>query len=122
MYVRMLTVTPTTDASGDVTSYSEVATGAVHSIKYLKVDYDNGVDFTITNETTGETIWTQSNVNATAVVAPRQATHGTDGTATLYAAGGTAVQTPVLLANQRIKIVIAQGGNAKSGTFYIFIA
>ena len=47
------------------------------------------------------------------------AINGGDGTASLYAAGGKAVQDHVVLAGERIKIVIASGGNAKSGTFTV---
>lgn len=122
--MRRYAVTVTTDASGDAVAYTPRLAGKVHSIRYAKAgtnSYTDGVDFTITNEATGETIWAQNNVNASATVSPRQATHGTDGTASLFAAGGTAVQTPVPVGNDRIKIVVAQGGNAKNGTFHVFI-
>ena len=70
---------------------------------------------------TCETIWAQQDVNASATVAPRQATHGTDGTAALYAAAGAAVRDHIALANDRIKIQIASGGNTKTGTFHFVI-
>lgn len=41
--------------------------------------------------------------------------------ALLYAAGGTAQTDAVYLAGERVKIIIAAGGNAKSGTFYITV-
>ena len=113
------TVTVVTDASGDATAYSPVVTGRILSIRYVATDYTAGVDFTITAEATGETIWTELNVNASKKVAPRQATHSTAGVAALYAAGGTAVNDYVTLALDRVKIVIAQGGANKTGAFHI---
>ena len=120
-YVERHTVALTTDAAGAATGYTPVVTGRLSQIRYVKTDFDNGVDFTITAEATGETLWTEVNVNADATRAPRQATHGTDGVASLYAAAGTAVQDKIALAKDRVKIVIASGGNVKTGTFHIVI-
>ena len=112
-------VAVTTAADGTATAYSPVLTGKLSQIRYVKADFDAGVDFTITAEATGETLWTQSDVNASATVAPRQATHTTAGVAALYAGGGSAVLDKIALANDRVKIVIGSGGNAKTGAFHI---
>ena len=121
MFAKRLTVTVPTNGSGAATVYSDpIDYGLVSQIRYLKVDYDNGSTFTITSEATGETIWTESGVNASATRAPRQATHGTDGAASLFAGGGAAVQDKIALVNDRIKIVIASGGATKTATF-IFV-
>lgn len=114
-------VTITTDASGDATGYTPVLTGKVSAIHYVKTDFANGADFTITGEATGEGIWTESDVNASAVRAPRQPTHSQVGVASLYAAAGEPVEAPICLANDRVKIVVASGGNTKSGTFHVVI-
>lgn len=123
--MRRYPVTLTTAADGTVTGYSPRGiNGKIHQIEYVKDGtnpFANGVDFTITGEATGVNIWTQSDVNASTVVAPRQATHSQAGVASLYASGGTAVQAPIALANDRVKIAIAQGGNAKVGTFHILV-
>jgi hypothetical protein len=122
--MRRFTVTVTTDGSGDGTDYSPRVYGKVHSVSYVKPSsggYSDGVDFAITVEETGQTIWGESNVNATAHRAPRQPTHSQAGIASLYAALGAAVETPVALANDRIKIVVASGGAAKTGTFHFLI-
>lgn len=121
MYVERHTVTLITDAAGDATGYSPVITGRILAIHYVATDYAAGVDFTITGEATGETIWTEANVNASTFRAPRMATHSTAGVAALYAAGGAAVNDYVGIANDRVKIVIAQGGNTKTGKFYIIV-
>lgn len=117
-------VTATTAADGTVTAYTPRLSGKIHQIEYLKDGangYSNGVDFAITGEATGVNLWTQSDVNASAVVAPRQPTHSQVGAASLFAAGGTNVQDRVALANDRVKIVIAQGGNAKTGVFHVLV-
>lgn len=111
-------VSVTTAADGSATAYSPVLTGKLSQIRYVKTDFADGVDFTITAEATGESLWAQSDVNASATVAPRQATHSVAGVAALYAGGGSAVLDKIALASDRIKIVIASGGNAKSGAFH----
>jgi len=120
-YIQRFTVTATTIADGSATAYSPNFTGKISQIRYVKTDYAAGVDFTITAEATGETIWTQSDVNASVTVAPRQATHSTAGVAELFAAGGTAVSDKIAIASDRVKIVIAQGGDTKTGTFHILV-
>jgi len=122
MYVERHSVSITTDAAGDATGYTPVVTGKIVAIVYTKTDYAAGVDFTITSETTGQTIWTESNVNASKTCVPRQATHDTAGVASLYAGAGEPVEDYVHVANERVKIVIASGGNAKTGTFIVLVA
>jgi hypothetical protein len=121
MTIRRFEVTVTTASDGTATAYSPYLSGFIHAIQYVKTDYADGVDFTITAEATGETIWTQSDVNAAAVKAPRQATHSNVGVAALYASGGTAVNDRIALGRDRVKIVLAQGGNAKTGKFIIIV-
>lgn len=121
MAIRKFTVPVTTAADGTATAYSPYLSGFVESIQYVKTDYVDGVDFTITADVTGETIWTEANVNAAVVKRPRAATHTTAGVAALYAAGGTAVQERIALGRDRVKIVLAQGGNATSGSFVITV-
>jgi len=119
--IRRHVVAVTTAADGSATVYSPVLSGFIHAIEYLKTNFADGVDFTITAEATGETIWTESNVNAAKVCAPRLPTHSTAGVAALYAAGGTAVNDRVALGGDRVKIVIASGGNATTGAFHILV-
>jgi hypothetical protein len=121
MALRRFNVAVTTASDGSATAYSPRLSGYIHSIQYVKTDFADGVDFTITAEATGETIWTESNVNAAAVKAPRQATHSTAGVPALYAAGGTAVNDRVALSRDRVKIVIASGGDTKAGAFNILV-
>lgn len=117
MHVERFQVAVTTAADGSATAYSEPVNGLLKQIRYVKGNFDNGSTIAITSEETGETLWTEANVNASATRAPRQATHGTDGAAALYAAAGAAVMDMIAVTG-RIKIVIAAGGNAKTATFH----
>lgn len=123
--MRRFKVTVTTAADGTATAYSPRLSGKIHQVEYVKDGganpFANGVDFTITGEATGVGIWTESDVNASAIRAPRMPTHSQVGAALLYAAGGTAQTAPVALASDRVKIAIAQGGNAKVGAFHILV-
>ena len=115
----------TTDGSGNATAFSPRLKGKVHQIEYVKDPGANpfaaGVDFAITGEATGIGLWTENDVNACAIRAPRVPTHSQVGAASLYAAGGTAVQDKIGLANDRVKFVISSGGAAKLGAFHVLI-
>lgn len=121
MTLRRHVVPVTVDASGDATVYSPVLSGDLISIRYVKDTFADGVDFTITAEDTGETIWAEENVNASATRYPRAGTASTAGAASLYADTGTAVNDKIALSQDRVKIVVASGGNATVGTFHITV-
>lgn len=124
-YVIRQSVTVTTDADGNAVAYSDLVTGLLHTIRYVKdatTPYADTVDFTITAEATGETLWAESDVTASKTVAPRQPTHSTAGAAALYAAAGAAVNDHIGLSKDRVKITLAQGGDTKTGTFHIVVS
>lgn len=121
MTIRRFVVTAVTDGSGNATAYSPYISGYIQAIEYVKTDYTDGVDFTITAEATGETIWTESNVNAAKVCLPRAATHSNVGVAALYASGGVAVNDRIALGRDRVKIVIGSGGATHTGEFHIVV-
>lgn len=123
MYAERHVVALTTDASGDVIGYTPVVTGKIVSISYVKTDFANGVDFIVSGESSGIIIWDEDDVNASAVRAPRQATHlHTSGAAALYAATGQTVLGDIVVANERVKIVVAQGGSVKTGAVHVIVA
>lgn len=108
-------VTFTTDASGDDTVYSRPFVGLLHAVRYEYIDGDTGADFTITDEATGIALLTVTNAGtASLTIMPRGATVGTTNAASLYAGAGTAVEDRLPVCG-RIKTVVAQGGNAKTG-------
>lgn len=121
MSARKFTVTAVSDGAGAATAYSPYVSGYIDTIQYVKTDYTDGVDITVTAEATGEAIWAGTNVNVATVVRPRAATHSTAGVALVYAAAGSAVNDRIGLGRDRVKIVIAQAGAAHTGAFVITV-
>lgn len=122
---RKFTVTIDTDTNGDGVGYTHWVSGFVESIQYVKAssgNYSDGVDFAVTLDTTGEAVWTGTNVNASTVVRPRAVTHSTAGADLLYATEGEEVLDRIALGRDRVKIVVSSGGSAKTGTFVVTIA
>ena len=120
MYAEKITIALLTDGSGDMTAYSVPATGRILTVAYTKIDFTDGVDFTVTLERHGEAIWAQSNVNASTVKYPRvpvQDEVGADATLD----GTRKMREPVTAAFDRVKVVIAQGGAAKTGTLTVVV-
>jgi hypothetical protein len=110
MNYRSESVVITADASGDATGYIGPLNGLLKYIRYVahgSTPYTNTVDFTITSETTGAALWSATDVAASTTYSPG---------ALISASTTQYVQIP--LANDRIKIVIAQAGDSKIGTFY----
>jgi hypothetical protein len=122
--MKRFKVAVTTAADGSATAYTPRLSGQLFSVHYVphgSTPFDNTVDMTITSEATGQSLITRTNVSAAFVANPRAATSDAAGTAALFASAGTAVQDKIALANDRIKIVLAQGGNAKTGTFHFLV-
>lgn len=120
-YIERHVVEITTDAAGAGTGYTAVANGCVHAIRYVKTDYANGVDVTITTEVSGQAVLTWTDINSSDSSYPRAATNDVADVASLYAAAGEPVETLIPVAGERIKIVVAQGGDTKTGTFHIYV-
>lgn len=112
----LYTVSVTTASDGSATAYTdEPVWGWVASIGYVKTDFTDGVDFTITGETSAVSLWTDTNINASEIVYPRVLENlNTSGAA-------LTTHTPIVLAGERVSIVIASGGSAKVGTFKIIV-
>lgn len=113
-------LTLTTAADGSVTGYTPRVSGKVRSVEYAKTDYADTVDFAITAEATGETIWTEANVTASKVCNPRIATHSNAGVAATLD-GTRPALTEIAIASDRVKIAITSGGDTKTGTFHVLI-
>ena len=121
MALRRFEMTVVSDGAGAATAFSPYLSGYIHAIHYIKTDYAAGVDFTITAEATGESIWTQLDVDATVTKAPRQITHSTLGAPALYVAAGTNVNDRIVISRDRVKIVLAAAGATKTGKFIIVV-
>ncbi len=126
MYLERLALTLTTNASGDAVVYSDKdVAGRVLQMRYVpdgSAPLATGADLTITGETTGVAIATLADIGTSAFTRlPRQATHAADGTAAVFADAGEPVLEPVYIAGERIKVVVAQGGDTKTGTLHLVI-
>lgn len=119
--IRKFSISITTDGAGAATAYSRALSGYINAIQYVKTDFDDGVDFTITSEATGEAILALTDQNTAVKLFPRAATHSTAGVASVYAGSGEAVNTRIALGADRVKVVIAQGGATKSGTVVVTV-
>ena len=118
--LRSFSVEITTAADGSATDYSasRKLSGKVVGIKYAFGDLANTADFVITGETSLSPILTIANVAAADTFwNPRLLPNKhTDGAAFTDEAG----DAPRVY-GERIKIVTAQGGNAKTGTMTFYI-
>lgn len=122
MYVKKYTISGTTAAGGTLTAYTDKAfNGQVLRIDYTKTDFDDGSTMTITAETSGVAVWAQTGVNASATVYPRAQVHSAAGVGLTYD-GTRTVCEPVPIHDERLKLVVSAGGNAKSGTWHVYVA
>jgi hypothetical protein len=124
--VKVFTVALTTNGSGAATGYTPTCSGLVRAIAYVPhatTPLDTNADIVVTGNTTGVAILTKANIGLSATSwHPRVGVCAVaDGAALLYASGGTAVADLVPVADEAIKIVVAQGDSGKSGTFYFFV-
>lgn len=117
--MQVTTLSITTDSSGDGSATTPVLNGLLRRIAYVKTDFADGVDFTLTDGF-GTTLLTGTNVNASAAYHPRQATHGADGSASLYAASGEPVESDYPVSGT-LTVTVSSGGDTKSGTFHIWV-
>ncbi|MFH1731831.1 MAG: hypothetical protein ABIF82_09300 [Planctomycetota bacterium] len=124
MLVEQYSVTVTTDDSGNATAYipgdtdaargNNALTGRVLALIYTKVDYAS-CTITVTDERSGQSIWTEASVNASKTLYPHVA-------ATVQNGGASSLtEVPLCMARSRIKIVVASGGTTKSGIFTALI-
>lgn len=116
----------TTSGAGAATVYAGPAHGFVRQIRYVPdgtVPIDTNGDIAITLDGTGFPVLTQANIGTTARTwVPMQPTHGNaDGAAAKYAAAGEAVNGPIAVAGERLKLEVTNGDASKKGTFYVWV-
>ncbi len=122
------TVTITTDADGDGTGYTpNIVSGYVESIRYVKPvsgGYENNVTLAVTGEDTGTAILSLAagQMDASVTKNPRAAVHAVaDGAALVLNSDDDPVTDKLAIAGERIKLVVAAGGDTKTGTFYVTV-
>ena len=118
------TVSVTTDASGDASKTITGARGRLLQYRYVKPganELATGADIDLVGAITGIVLIGQDDIGTSSFTkAPRQATHDTTGAASLYAAAGEPVEDYIWVHGEDLTFTVAQGGNAKSGTFYFW--
>lgn len=114
-YPFATTLSITTATSGAYIGYTGVHNRFVHAIRYVSTDTASTADLTVTTEDTGLSVLATTNMATDVDVTwyPRAVANTTAG-----AASGIA-QEWIPVAGERLKFVMAQGGNAKTGTAYI---
>lgn len=120
MYAERHVISLLTDGSQNALAYSPVVTGRVLGIAYVKTDFADTADITITVEGTGEAILTLTNQTASGKFYPRAQVHGPTGVA-LTLEGTEPLVEPIVVAKDRIKVAVAEGGAAKTGAIHVII-
>lgn len=122
--VQLITVSVTTDASGDFSATITPQGGRLLQYRYVpngSSPLDTGTDIDLVGATTGVVLVNQDDIGTSAFTkAPRQATHDATGAASLYASGGEPVEGYIFTGGEPLSFTVANGGNALSGTFYFW--
>jgi len=118
MRLTRVSVSVTTDESGDAVVYSPQCNGLIRTVEYVKPSsggLDKATDIDIVADISGAVIWTNDDLAASQVIHPLAQAQDNTG------ADITGAYAPICLADERIKITVANGGNAASGTFIFTI-
>lgn len=121
---RLFTVAVLTSAGGAFTTNLEGAVGRLLQYRYVphaSTPLDTNVDIDLVGATTGFIYINQDNIGTSAFEkAPRKPTHDELGVASLYAAAGEPVEDFPYAGGESLTFTVANGGNAKAGTFYFW--
>jgi hypothetical protein len=118
MRLTRVSVAVVTDESGYAVVYTPALNGMVRSVRYIKPSsggLDGGTDIDIVTDKGAVVVWDKDNLAASAVIYPMVPAHDNEGT---LVAGSYA---PIPVCDERIKITVANGGNAGAGTFEFLI-
>ena len=118
MRLTRVSVSVVTDESGAAVAYSPQCNGLVRTVEYVKPTsggLDAATDIDIIADVSGAVIWTNKDLSTSKVIhplAPAQDNTGAD---------IVGAYAPICLADERIKITVANGGNTLSGQFVFTI-
>ena len=116
--ITSITATITTNASGAATVYlGHRIYGTIEAIKYVPGTLDTGAGLTFTGEDTEVPVLVKAGAGTSTVwFYPRVlANKNTDG------AAATDALVAIRLFKERLKLVVASGGNAVTGTVTVFV-
>ncbi len=118
MRLTRVSVAVVTDESGDAVFYTPALNGVVRSVRYIKPTsggLDAGSDIDIVTDKGAVVVWDKDNLAASTVIYPMVQAQNNTGA---DVAGSYA---PIPVCDERIKITVANGGNAGAGTFEFII-
>lgn len=118
MKLSRFTVNVTTDDQGDAVAYSPQCNGLVRTVEYIQPTsggLDAATDIDIIADVSGAVIWTNDDLSASKVIHPLAQAQDNTG------ADIAGAYAPICLADERIKITVANGGDTLSGTFIFTI-
>ena len=118
MKLSRFTVNVTTSAQGVAVAYSPQCNGLVRTVEYVKPQsggLDAATDIDIIADVSGAVIWTNDDLAASKVIHPLAQAQDNTG------ADIAGAYAPICLADERIKITVANGGDTLSGTFIFTI-
>ncbi len=118
-------LTGTSDATGDVTiTATRSIVGKFYAVTWIDGDLADGVDGTLSVTVRPEAaadlvLLTLTNANVDAEYMPREPVHDNTGTALTY--DSTESVTDMRIINGTLALVIASGGNAKTGGMLVYV-
>ena len=118
MKLSRFTVNVTTDDHGDAVAYSPQCNGLVRTVEYVKPTsggLDAATDIDIIADVSGAVIWTNKDLASSKVIHPLAQAQDNTGADIIGA------YAPICLADERIKITVANGGDTLSGQFIFTI-
>jgi hypothetical protein len=118
MHLTRVSVPVLTNAEGAATVYTPALNGMIRSVRYVKPDSGglaDGTDIDIVTDKGAVVVWDKDNLAASTVIYPMVQAQDNTGA---DVAGSYA---PIPVCDERIKITVANGGNAGAGTFEFLI-
>ena len=119
MGLRNVVITVTSAADGTATATaSHNIQGWLVQIDYVKVDFADGVDvtFNFLNSLLTDAFLVMTNLNAAAIITPRNFTTNRSGTT------ATSGESMAMIVSGRPSVTVAQAGDTKSGTFVFWFS
>lgn len=118
MRLTRVSVAVVTDDLGAAVAYSPQCNGLVRTVEYVKPTSDGldaATDIDIIADVSGAVIWTNDDLASSKVIHPLAQAQDNTG------ADIVGAYAPICLADERIKITVANGGDTLSGTFIFTI-
>ena len=118
MRLTRVSVPVLTNAEGAATVYTPALNGMVRSVRYIKPTsggLDAGSDIDIVTDKGAVVVWDNDDLAASAVIYPMVQAQDNTG------ADVVGSYAPIPVCDERIKITVANGGDALAGTFEFII-